>query len=172
MHYISYVFQTWFGNVMGKSSDNSPMHSDAPNTPTFRKPPQQQGQGQEFVINSTASVNGSGSGGASGDSEGERSLVPLRTSPSKSKSVNLLPAADAGNSSGVQLSEKEQRDCRIIEKLIKSYFVIVRKSIQDSIPKAIMHFLVNYVQDNLQSELVRYMLCLALLYLYKLHRSF
>jgi dynamin 1-like protein len=42
----------------------------------------------------------------------------------------------------------------ISERLIKSYFYIVRKSIQDSVPKAVMHFLVNYVKDNLQSELV------------------
>lgn len=43
------------------------------------------------------------------------------------------------------------------ERLIKSYFYIVRKSIQDSVPKAIMHFLVNYVKDNLQSELVTHL---------------
>ena len=40
------------------------------------------------------------------------------------------------------------------ERLIKSYFYIVRKSIQDSVPKAIMHFLVNYIKDQLQSSLV------------------
>lgn len=44
-----------------------------------------------------------------------------------------------------------------LERLIKSYFYIVRKSIQDSVPKAIMHFLVNYVKDNLQSELVTHL---------------
>lgn len=40
------------------------------------------------------------------------------------------------------------------EKLIRSYFLIIRKSIQDAVPKAIMHFLVNHVQDHIQSELV------------------
>lgn len=33
----------------------------------------------------------------------------------------------------------------------------MRKSIQDSVPKAVMHFLVNYVKDNLQSELVTHL---------------
>ncbi|VDP09806.1 unnamed protein product [Heligmosomoides polygyrus] len=52
-----------------------------------------------------------------------------------------------------QLTRNEQKDCLIIERLIRKYFMIVRKNVQDSVPKAIMHFLVNY--DNLQSELVR-----------------
>ena len=33
--------------------------------------------------------------------------------------------------------------------------MIVRKSVQDLVPKAIMKFMVNYVRDSLQSELVR-----------------
>ncbi|XP_008314083.1 dynamin-1-like protein isoform X1 [Cynoglossus semilaevis] len=53
-----------------------------------------------------------------------------------------------------KLSSREQRDCEVIERLIKSYFLIVRKNIQDSVPKAVMHFLVNHVKDSLQSELV------------------
>lgn len=32
--------------------------------------------------------------------------------------------------------------------------MIIRKNIQDSVPKSIMHFLVNDAKDNLQSELV------------------
>ncbi|CAH3027598.1 unnamed protein product [Porites evermanni] len=52
------------------------------------------------------------------------------------------------------LTDREQMDSDIIRKLIKSYFVIVRKSIQDSVPKAIMCFLVNFVKEKIQSELV------------------
>ncbi|XP_045534077.1 dynamin-1-like protein isoform X4 [Papilio machaon] len=71
------------------------------------------------------------------------------------KPVNLLPEVPSQTSR--KLSDREQHDCDVIEKLIKSYFYIVRKSIQDSVPKAVMHFLVNYVQDNLQSELVTHL---------------
>nr|CAG4634637.1 EOG090X01UE [Alona affinis] len=71
------------------------------------------------------------------------------------KPVNLL--SESVPQPGRKLSEREQRDCEVIERLIKTYFYIVRKSIQDSVPKAIMHFLVNHVKDNLQSELVTHL---------------
>ncbi|XP_048481040.1 dynamin-1-like protein isoform X3 [Plutella xylostella] len=71
------------------------------------------------------------------------------------KPVNLLPEVPSQTSR--KLSDREQHDCDVIERLIKSYFYIVRKSIQDSVPKAVMHFLVNFVQDNLQSELVTHL---------------
>ncbi|XP_055385954.1 dynamin-1-like protein [Condylostylus longicornis] len=73
-----------------------------------------------------------------------------------SKPINLLPDVPV-NSNARKLTDKEQKDCDVIERLIKSYFYIVRKSIQDSVPKAIMHFLVNFVKDNLQSELVTHL---------------
>lgn len=75
---------------------------------------------------------------------------------SPQKPVNFLPSIPSTTSSR-SLSEKEKRDCDVIERLIKSYFYIVRKSIQDTVPKAIMHFLVNFVKDNLQSELVTHL---------------
>ncbi|XP_062585712.1 dynamin-1-like protein [Saccostrea cucullata] len=68
------------------------------------------------------------------------------------KGVNLL--SDVPQPTSRKLSPREQRDCDVIERLIRSYFLIVKKNVQDTIPKAIMHFLVNYVKDNLQSELV------------------
>ncbi|CAK8685580.1 unnamed protein product [Clavelina lepadiformis] len=53
-----------------------------------------------------------------------------------------------------KLTAREKRDVEVIRRLISSYFLIVRKNIQDSVPKAAMHFLVNFVKDHLQSELV------------------
>uniref|UniRef100_A0A8C1R5W5 Dynamin-1-like protein n=1 Tax=Cyprinus carpio TaxID=7962 RepID=A0A8C1R5W5_CYPCA len=72
-------------------------------------------------------------------------------SPQKGHAVNLL---DVRVPVARKLSAREQRDCEVIERLIKSYFLIVRKNIQDSVPKAVMQFLVNHVKDSLQSELV------------------
>ncbi|KRT80330.1 hypothetical protein AMK59_7973 [Oryctes borbonicus] len=81
--------------------------------------------------------------------------VDVKTVLSPVKPVNLLPQVPSSNFR--KLSENEEHDCEIIERLIKSYFYIVRKSIQDTVPKAVMHFLVNYVKDNLQSELVTHL---------------
>lgn len=73
------------------------------------------------------------------------------SSPSKVQAINLL---DTAVPISRKLSAREQRDCEVIQRLIKSYFLIVRKSIQDSVPKTVMHFLVNFVKEHLQSELV------------------
>jgi len=81
------------------------------------------------------------------DGEGQMSGVISPVKP-----VNLLPEIPV--QTGRKLNDREQRDCEVIERLIKSYFYLVRKMIQDSVPKSIMHFMVNYVKDNLQSELV------------------
>lgn len=72
------------------------------------------------------------------------------------KPVKLLPEVPSITNNR-KLSPKEEHDCKVIERLIRSYYMIIRKNIQDSVPKAIMHFLVNYVKDNLQSELVTHL---------------
>ncbi|KAM8978195.1 dynamin-1-like protein isoform X4 [Antechinus flavipes] len=83
--------------------------------------------------------------------EKSKPLPIIPASPQKGHAVNLL---DVPVPVARKLSAREQRDCEVIERLIKSYFLIVRKNIQDSVPKAVMHFLVNHVKDTLQSELV------------------
>lgn len=88
--------------------------------------------------------------------ESSQSNTPTHGTMSPMKPVNLLPDVPI-NTTSRKLTDKEQRDCDVIERLIKSYFYIIRKSIQDSVPKAIMHFLVNFVKDNVQSELVTHL---------------
>ncbi|XP_048223128.1 dynamin-1-like protein isoform X4 [Perognathus longimembris pacificus] len=83
--------------------------------------------------------------------EKSKPIAVMPASPQKGHAVNLL---DVPVPVARKLSAREQRDCEVIERLIKSYFLIVRKNIQDSVPKAVMHFLVNHVKDTLQSELV------------------
>lgn len=57
---------------------------------------------------------------------------------------------------GGSLEEREKQEVDIIRALLTAYFDnVVRKNICDSVPKAIMHFLVNKSKLNLQSELVK-----------------
>lgn len=52
------------------------------------------------------------------------------------------------------LSGREEMETTLIRSLIASYFAIVRQSIQDLVPKAIMHFLVNHTSQHVQNRLV------------------
>eukprot|EP00051_Salpingoeca_urceolata_P010482 m.128161 g.128161 ORF g.128161 m.128161 type:complete len:755 (-) comp16727_c1_seq1:514-2778(-) len=53
------------------------------------------------------------------------------------------------------LTEKQRMEIELIQSLIQSYFFIVKRNVQDTVPKAAMHFLVNHVTDHVQNELVR-----------------
>ncbi|EMR11681.1 hypothetical protein PNEG_00118 [Pneumocystis murina B123] len=52
------------------------------------------------------------------------------------------------------MTERQQLEVNLIRSLIISYFNSVRETIQDQVPKAIMHFLVNYCKKCLQNKLV------------------
>lgn len=56
---------------------------------------------------------------------------------------------------GEKLGERERMECELIRRLIISYFGIVRQTIQDQVPKAIMCMLVNRTRDSVQNRLVQ-----------------
>ncbi|KAJ2913357.1 hypothetical protein MD484_g7059, partial [Candolleomyces efflorescens] len=61
---------------------------------------------------------------------------------------------EAVSADGTTLSPREEMETNLIRSLISSYFHIVRQSIQDLIPKAIMHLLVNHTSQQVQNRLV------------------
>ncbi|KAL2757186.1 hypothetical protein ACRALDRAFT_1062810 [Sodiomyces alcalophilus JCM 7366] len=52
------------------------------------------------------------------------------------------------------LTDREAMETELIRALISSYFNIVRESIADQVPKAVMHLLVNHCKDVVQNRLV------------------
>ncbi|KAF9041717.1 dynamin protein dnm1 [Hymenopellis radicata] len=57
-------------------------------------------------------------------------------------------------SESMNMSVREEMETSLIRSLIASYFEIVRQSIQDLVPKAIMHLLVNHTSQHVQNRLV------------------
>ncbi|XP_074579116.1 dynamin-related protein 3B-like [Curcuma longa] len=70
------------------------------------------------------------------------SMIQLREPP-----LTLKPSENP--------TEQEALEIAITKLLLKSYFDIVRKNVEDSVPKAIMHFLVNHTKRELHNVLIR-----------------
>lgn len=84
--------------------------------------------------------------------------LPHRNAPSP-QNQNALVADQGfpppqGASGEPAMTEREQMETDLIRALISSYFNIVRESIADQVPKAIMHLLVNHCRDEVQNRLV------------------
>ncbi|CAK7205843.1 Dynamin-related GTPase protein [Sporothrix eucalyptigena] len=67
-------------------------------------------------------------------------------------SMDLFGANGTGGEPA--LTDREAMETELIRALISSYFNIVRESIADQVPKAIMHLLVNHCKDVVQNRLV------------------
>ncbi|KNA03442.1 hypothetical protein SOVF_209150 [Spinacia oleracea] len=52
-------------------------------------------------------------------------------------------------------TEDEQTEVLVTRVLLKSYFDIVRKKVEDDVPKAVMHFLVNRLRRDLHSTFIQ-----------------
>ncbi|KAM2020948.1 hypothetical protein ACFX16_043028 [Malus domestica] len=89
----------------------------------------------------TSAVQSGGRFGEQGHSESMPSTINLREPPSI-----LRPT---------ETTDNEAAEIIITKLLLQSYYDIVRKNMQDLVPKAIMHFLVNSTKQNLQTAFIQ-----------------
>ncbi|KAI1819092.1 Dynamin central region-domain-containing protein [Xylaria intraflava] len=85
--------------------------------------------------------------------------LPFRPAPSSRdeespKAATFGSSALPGDNVEPALTDREAMETELIRALISSYFNIVRESIADQVPKAVMHLLVNHCKDVVQNRLV------------------
>jgi len=85
-------------------------------------------------------------------SRGQNNLEPNTAYDMRSLSKHL--EAVPADETRLKLTPREEMETTLIRSLIASYFAIVRQTIQDIVPKAIMHLLVNHSRDSIQQRLV------------------
>ncbi|CAK4032033.1 Dynamin-related DNM1 [Lecanosticta acicola] len=125
---------------------------------------------------------GKESGPSSGALPGQSAAGALHTAASRHVSQNIEPSISASfrhgdtrrppvqekpdfeelekddgaldDPTGPALTERESLETDLIRRLISNYFNIVRETIADQVPKAVMHLLVNHSKDAVQNRLV------------------
>ncbi|KAL4251569.1 Dynamin protein dnm1 [Abortiporus biennis] len=146
-------------NAKGRPSSPKPAthhHAHRHNTPPGAPP--SGGTAKETFLNYFFGQNGTGPlSGASVDKAttglmaGKRDLEGNNAAfDMKSLGKHIEATSDGTN----QLTMREEMETNLIRSLIASYFHIVRQTIQDLVPKAIMHFLVNHTSQQVQNRLV------------------
>ncbi|KAF1363419.1 hypothetical protein EJ07DRAFT_162692 [Lizonia empirigonia] len=88
-----------------------------------------------------------------GTDEGGGFFGSFFASKNKKKMAAMEPPPATLKASGT-LSEKEAQEVEVIKLLITSYFNIVRRTMIDMVPKAIMLNLVSWSRENMQGELL------------------
>eukprot|EP01088_Endostelium_zonatum_P000165 TRINITY_DN1027_c0_g1_i1.p1 TRINITY_DN1027_c0_g1~~TRINITY_DN1027_c0_g1_i1.p1 ORF type:complete len:743 (-),score=219.96 TRINITY_DN1027_c0_g1_i1:58-2238(-) len=93
-----------------------------------------------------------GAGGAAGGAGTGQKRVVKKTGGGEG-GLKLAAVPQSIRSTGAP-TERERFETELILSMLNSYFSIVRKNVQDQVPKSIMHFLVNQSKDLMQNELV------------------
>lgn len=76
------------------------------------------------------------------------------SSRSSNRDIHVADKTQPSDTTEPALTEREALETELIRRLISSYFNIVRETIADQVPKAIMHLLVNHSRDEVQNRLV------------------
>ncbi|GAA5963472.1 hypothetical protein JCM3765_006248 [Sporobolomyces pararoseus] len=114
--------------------------------------------GQSGTVGSGSGMlgGGQGQGGRENPLSGRKGLEGNAAAfEMKSLEKHLEPAPSLnypGENSG--LTQREEMETNLIRALIASYFSIVRQTVKDLVPKAIMHLLVNFSRESVQNRLV------------------
>lgn len=87
-----------------------------------------------------------------GGSKAAAAAAAPSASSRRSKSALHQPPSTLRVPTGT--TEQEEVQVEVTRVLVESYFDIARKNLQDSVPKAIMHFLVGTVQRGMQQHLI------------------
>jgi len=76
--------------------------------------------------------------------------------PTSSSSASGYPGSGSGSAHGSHGPHADQDEMAIdlIQNLIATYFSIVRQTIQDLVPKAVMHLLIGHSRESVQNRLV------------------
>eukprot|EP01114_Cavostelium_apophysatum_P006134 TRINITY_DN1737_c0_g1_i2.p1 TRINITY_DN1737_c0_g1~~TRINITY_DN1737_c0_g1_i2.p1 ORF type:complete len:581 (-),score=199.30 TRINITY_DN1737_c0_g1_i2:39-1781(-) len=69
------------------------------------------------------------------------------------KEKNKMPEPPAILRMGENVSDNDKAQIKLIQQLIRSYFKIVQRNVQDNITKIVMHFLIKNGQRNLRRDL-------------------
>jgi len=92
--------------------------------------------------------------GGGGKQNVEEKTAPPSAAPRRPPAKPKPSRQSFSASSMSSMTDREKVEISLVKILIKSYFDIVKKSILDAVPKAIMLLLVNHVKKKLQAELV------------------
>ncbi|XP_050362812.1 dynamin-1-like protein isoform X4 [Nymphalis io] len=130
--------------------DRSPPSNESPATPQVNGSPENKAMTPQKPVNLLPEVPSQTSRKLSDREQHDCDVIGGRSDHTTYQKCNTMTVE------GISMMHLSQMG-DLVERLIKSYFYIVRKSIKDSVPKAVMHFLVNFVKDNLQSELVTHL---------------
>ena len=68
--------------------------------------------------------------------------------------ADQLPSSTTGHSGPNGVVDQDEMAIDLIQNLIATYFSIVRQTIQDLVPKAVMHLLINHSRESVQNRLV------------------